>query len=238
MVSTDYYTVDNRKDSTEAINNTQVNVSSDGYTSSVSSDTLTNNDFLKLMIQELKMQDPTKPMDSDRMMDNQLKMSTIESNLAMSESMEALRASYSVSALATAANMVGKTISNGEMDDDGLLKSYKVETVENIDGELYVTARQMVGYTDIIQNTDTEEFVVYDANGFLYDGDTKLDFRVELDENNNFILNEDGEIQLIDENGDTVTDDAVLSKYIYYGSTIAYADDVNELPISSITEIR
>ena len=35
------------------------------YTQSVSNDQLTTNDFLKLMIEELKLQDPTKPMDSD-----------------------------------------------------------------------------------------------------------------------------------------------------------------------------
>ena len=33
------------------------------YTQSVSNDSLTTNDFLKLMIEELKLQDPTKPMD-------------------------------------------------------------------------------------------------------------------------------------------------------------------------------
>ena len=38
------------------------------YTQSVSNDSLTTNDFLKLMIEELKLQDPTKPMDSAKML--------------------------------------------------------------------------------------------------------------------------------------------------------------------------
>jgi len=47
------------------------------YTQSVSNDSLTTNDFLKLMIEELKLQDPTKPMDSAKMLSTQMQMSTL-----------------------------------------------------------------------------------------------------------------------------------------------------------------
>ena len=96
------------------ITSSTVGYDGNSYTSNVSNDQLTNEDFLTLMMEEMKMQDPTKPMDSAAMMDSQLQMSTIESNLAMSESMEALRASYANSSLSTAANLIGKTVGNGE----------------------------------------------------------------------------------------------------------------------------
>ncbi|PKN14930.1 MAG: hypothetical protein CVU67_03090, partial [Deltaproteobacteria bacterium HGW-Deltaproteobacteria-24] len=51
--------------------NTVVDASGNTYTSAVSNDKLTNSDFLKLMLEELKLQDPTKPMDSSQMMQNQ-----------------------------------------------------------------------------------------------------------------------------------------------------------------------
>ncbi len=68
-------TVDNVKTATS------VGADGNSYTTGVSNDKLTNDDFLKLMLTELKYQDPTKPMDSASMMDSQLQMSSIETNL-------------------------------------------------------------------------------------------------------------------------------------------------------------
>ncbi len=220
------------------VTNSAVDAYGNSYTSAISNDKLTNEDFLNLMIQELKMQDPTKPMDSAAMMDSQLQMSTIESNLAMSESMEALRASYANSALSTAANLIGKTVGNGELGDDGFTKSYKVETITNEDGELYISARQMTGLSDVLQNTETEAFTIYDGSGFIYEDDEKTEYRVSLDEKGNFILDESGEVQILDADGELVTDEDITSRYTYYGSTITYADYPEQLPLSSITEVR
>ena len=225
-----------------AVDSVQVNSATDvngnSYTTAVSNDKLTNEDFLNLMIQELKMQDPTKPMDSAAMMDSQLQMSTIESNLAMSESMEALRMSYANSSLSTAANLIGKTVGNGEMGADGTTKSFKVETISNQDGELYVMARQMVGLSDVLQNTQTEAFTAYDPAGNIYEDDEMTDYRVSLDPNGNFVLDENGEVVILDTDGEVVTDEEITSKYTYYGSTIVYADMPEELPMGSITEVR
>jgi len=132
-----------------AVDNVQVNskvdVNGNSYTAAVSNDKLTNEDFLNLMIQELKMQDPTKPMDSNEMMSSQLQMSTIEANLNMSKSMDALKLSYANSALSTSANLIGKVVGTAELGENGLTKSYKIETISQEDGELYASARQMTG---------------------------------------------------------------------------------------------
>jgi len=49
------------------------------------------------------------------------------------------------SALSTAAGLIGNIIEDGTIGEDGLQKSFKVETVENKDGEMFVNARQLVG---------------------------------------------------------------------------------------------
>ena len=122
-------------------------VAKDGntYTAAVSNDTLTNDDFLKLLLEEMKMQDPTKPMDSQKMMDTQLQMSTIQANTDMTNAMTKLQAAYSDSALSTAAGLIGNIIEDGSISDTGLQKSYKVETVENIAGDMSVNARELTG---------------------------------------------------------------------------------------------
>ena len=74
--------------------NTVVDANGNTYTSAVSNDKLTNSDFLKLMLEELKLQDPTKPMDSSQMMQNQMQMSTIETNTATIEAMKSLQNSF------------------------------------------------------------------------------------------------------------------------------------------------
>ena len=229
-----------------AVDNVEVSSSVDSYgnsyTSAISNDALTNEDFLNLMIEELKNQDPTKPMDTAAMMDNQLKMSTIESNLEMSQSMEALRASYANSALSTAANLIGHVVENGEMGDDGLLKSYEVETVENIDGELYVNARQMTGVVDGMQNTETGDIVRYDANGYFYpigseEGSEQM-YQLVLDSDGRFTYNDDGTLKMNDENGNLITDETILSQYAYAASAYTYAEETSLIPLNTVMKVR
>ena len=220
------------------ITNSAVGLDGNSYTSNVSNDQLTNEDFLTLMMEEMKMQDPTKPMDSAALMDSQLQMSTIQSNLDMSEAMMALQASYGASALSTAASMIGHVVEDGSLDDSGILKSYKVETVENRDGELFVNARQMVGMTDVLQDSSTEELIMYDSDGFIYDGETKTDNRVSLDYEGRFEFNEDGTLKLLDQDGNVETDTAITEKYLFAGSSVRYAETQSIIAMSSILEVR
>jgi len=119
------------------------------YTTSVSNDQLTNEDFITLMLTELSLQDPTKPVDSASMMDTQLQMSTIEANMATIEAMESLSASLTQTSLADSANMIGKIVENGAVNEDGDLKQYQISSVESQDGTIYATAYEIIGYDDV-----------------------------------------------------------------------------------------
>jgi len=219
---------------------TQSSVGFDGnsYTTAVSNDQLTNQDFLKLMLQEMKQQDPTKPMDSAKLMDTQLKMSTIQSNMDMSKSLAALQQSYAASSLATASNMIGRAVQDGSTDDKGQSKLFKVETIENKDGQLYANARQITGMKDGLADSDTKELIMYDADGYIYNGDTKTNYRIALDANKRFTYNADKTLKILDNNNNVVTDEAITSKYVYAGSSALYADNTTTIPLSSIQEVQ
>ena len=219
------------------ITSSVVGIDGNSYTDNISNDKLTNDDFLKLMMEEMKMQDPTKPMDSAALMDSQLKMSTIESNMDMAESMKSLQASYAASSLSTAANMIGHTIKDGSTGSDGLPKIFSVDTVENIDGELYVNAREIVGVTDALKNPETEELIMYDSDGFIYEDDAKTENRVALDNNGRFTYNDDGSLMLLDEDGNVITDEDITSKYAYAGSSHRYSETKSSIALKSISEV-
>ncbi len=116
------------------------------YTSGISNDGLTNEDFLKLMLEELKLQDPTKPMDSASMLDSQMQMSSIQTNLSTIEAMESLQNSFSQMALATATDVIGRIVEDGNLGDDGVPRSYQITSVEADEGEVIATGYQVIGY--------------------------------------------------------------------------------------------
>ncbi|RXJ56253.1 flagellar hook assembly protein FlgD [Candidatus Marinarcus aquaticus] len=130
--------------------NSEVGVDKNGnpYTKAISNDKLTNEDFLQLMLQELKLQDPTKPMDSTQMMDSQLQMSTLETNMATIDAMKSLQSSFAQTALSSASNIIGQIIETGEMSEAGVQKQFKVNSVEIINGTLYMQGHQIVGYNE------------------------------------------------------------------------------------------
>lgn len=119
------------------------------YTSAVSTEGLQSEDFLTLMLTELSMQDPTDPVDSASMMNTQLQLSTLEANLATVEAMESLQTSFQQSALSSSSALIGNIVENGETDDDGNLKQYKVSSVEGTDGTILLSANEITGYYDV-----------------------------------------------------------------------------------------
>lgn len=119
------------------------------YTTSVSNDTLSSDDFIQLMITELSLQDPTKPVDSSTMSDSQLQSSTIEANYAMVDAMESLTSSFNQTTLSDSTSMIGRTVENGNTNEDGELIQYQVSSMSSIDGSVYATAYELLGYDDM-----------------------------------------------------------------------------------------
>ena len=214
-----------------------VGVDGNTYTTAVSNDKLTNDDFLKLMLEQMKQQDPTKPQDTNAIMESQLKMSTIQSNYDMSTAMAALQSAYATSALATASSMVGRIVEDGSLDADGILKSYKVQTVENTDGELYVNALAMTGYTDTLYDTENESYLLYDSNGYILNEDgTNTGIQVKM-EDGRFVTDSSGNITLLDQDGNTITDATTIAKYVTDGPVVKYDTETTKILVSSIDKI-
>ncbi len=210
------------------------------YTTKEDPNELSNDDFLTLLLEEMKMQDPTEPMDSQRMMDSQLQMSTIKANTNMADAMASLQTAFSNSVLSTAANLIGNIVENGEYGDDGLVKSYKVETVENIDGEMYVNTKQLTGLIDnlvsVVDGTATS--LNYDTNGYIYEDGSITDIRIKLTSDGRFDFDENTNIQLINDNDEIITDSEIIDKYQYNGSSIQYSEDITTIAMTSIDKIR
>lgn len=140
------------------------------YTTAVSNDKLTNQDFLKLMLEEMKMQDPTKPMDSQNMLNSQMQMSSIETNLAMVNAMTSLQNSFSQMSISTAANMVGRIVEDGTYNDAGDPKGYMVSAVELNNGEITLKGYEATGYDSTTGNVTYSDTL----SSILYNNVTKI----------------------------------------------------------------
>lgn len=125
------------------------------YTASIANDRLTNNDFLKLMLEELKMQDPTKPMDSQNMLNMQMQMSSIETNLQLVSSIQAMQTAMNQSNLSNASSLINRIVENGEYGEDGKLKQFLVSSVALENGVVVLSANQITGY-----DTTNDKFIL------------------------------------------------------------------------------
>ena len=126
----------------------QTGVDGNTYTTQVINDQLTNKDFLRLFLEELKSQDPTKPMDADKLLDNQLKMNQIQANNEMINSLKTLSQTYKTSLLANAVNFINKTIQSSEIGEGGKNLTYKITSVEQQDGEVILVGKKVTGIDD------------------------------------------------------------------------------------------
>lgn len=118
-------------------------------TSAVSNDELQSEDFITLMLTQLKLQDPTSTVDSSTMMETQLQLASLEASTATVEAMEALQSTFEQSALSSSASLIGNIVENGDTDDEGNNKQYRISSVSMNDGEISLTAYELTGYYDV-----------------------------------------------------------------------------------------
>ncbi len=225
------------------INNVGTSVGIDGnkYTTAVTNDQLTTNDFLKLMIQELKLQDPTKPMDSARMLNTQMQMSTLNANMEMVKSMQSIQTAFNQSSLSTATGIIGKHVENGQVAEDGVTsKAFVVRSIENIDGDIKATVQRMLYLEQVIiqkdpNNADAKpKMINYDAAGNIFNEKGERTGEKVVLTNPGVPLIKDGNIVILDEAGDEVAS----HNFSMAGESIpVYSDAIDQISFSSITKI-
>ncbi|NVJ52292.1 MAG: flagellar biosynthesis protein FlgD [Campylobacteraceae bacterium] len=219
-------------------NNVTVNssrgVDGNSYTTSVANDELTNQDFLRLMLEQLKMQDPTKPMDSDQMLTTQMQMSSINTNLETIETMKFLANSFKQSNLSNAATIIGKNIEDGNIGENGVSKAYTVRSVEVVDGDVMVKAQQILYIEDQVRDKDGN-YVFYDVKGQILDEDGKpTGKKVALEDPGKVIVDKDGNPVILDKNNEIIED----SEYTVDGSTMpVYSNQLSVIPYAQVTKI-
>ena len=220
--------------------NTSTGVDGNLYTNNVSNDQLSTNDFLKLMIEELKLQDPTKPMDSAKMLQTQMQMSTLNSNLSMVKTLESIQKAFTQSSISTATGVIGKHVENGSVAEDGVTnKAFIVRSIENIDGDIRATVQRMLYLEQIVTipdpNDDTKtQTVNYDAAGYIYDENGKKTGQKIALSNPGTPLVKDGNLVILDEEGVEIKD----HKFKSSGQSMpVYSDATEQISFSSITKI-
>ncbi|RBQ29748.1 flagellar hook assembly protein FlgD [Aliarcobacter vitoriensis] len=210
------------------------------YTQSVSNDQLTTNDFLKLMIEELKLQDPTKPMDSAKMLSTQMQMSTLNANQEMIKALQSIQTAFNQSSLSTATGVIGHKVENGSTYDDGTSKQFAVTSIEMQDGEVIVVGREYKYsiYEIAIKEGEGDDAkykaVAYDSNGNILDDKGEKTGKTVVLESIGKPKVQDGKMIIKDEDGKEIKDHS----YLFTGTTYPqYADEDIKFPFSSITKI-
>jgi len=74
---------------------------------------LTSNDFMKLFITQLQYQDPTKPMDTEKMLEQTSQMTQLETNNELKKDLEKLITNMNISTQYSAVNIIGKMANTG-----------------------------------------------------------------------------------------------------------------------------
>ena len=97
---------------------------------------LDSQDFMKLFIAELEHQDPTKPMDTDKMIEQTSQMSNLEMNTNMQKTLTKLTSQLAQSQTLTTINAIGKMGDTGNryinVTDGETSKSFDLYFGDNI----------------------------------------------------------------------------------------------------------
>lgn len=85
--------------------------------------TVDYNSFLKLLIAELRNQDPTQPMDPTQQMSQLASFSSVEQAVQMNTKLDAL---ITMSALSQAESAIGRTLTSGDGSIHGVISSVQI----------------------------------------------------------------------------------------------------------------
>lgn len=97
--------------------------------------TLGKDDFLKLLLLELKYQDPTSPMDSEKILTQTSQLATLESSENTNKALEALAASLTSSMQYSGISAIGKiadTGSNAIVLEEGSSSDFQIYFPNNV----------------------------------------------------------------------------------------------------------
>ena len=94
---------------------------------------LTPEDFLQILIAELTSQDPFEPMDNGELLNQLSDISSLQSNVNLSDNLSNLIAQQRLS---TASTLIGRFVT--AMDSEGQVASGVVESVRVVDGVPYL----------------------------------------------------------------------------------------------------
>jgi flagellar basal-body rod modification protein FlgD len=107
--------------------------------------------FLKLLLTELKYQDPTSPMDTDKMVNQEAQMSQLEQSINVSKSLDKLAAFMNKSGRDSAVSYLGREVEIPSVDEPGEYISGIIDEVKFRDGTpIFVVDGREVTQADII----------------------------------------------------------------------------------------
>ena len=230
------------------------------YTTAVSNDKLESSDFITLMLTELKLQDPTNTVDSGSMLDTQLQLSNLEANTATVTAMESLQSTFEQSALSSSSAIIGHIIENGETDDEGNAKQYKVSSVSMNDGEISLTAYELSNYYDvysfdevtssseIVDSSNENSFITLtnsDGTNYTFStyNKTYADLATEISQNSGLTAsvaqNSNGNYQMVVSvsGGSSSISQNNLALSYSQDSATAYSNEAKTIAYNTITKI-
>ncbi len=153
-----------------AVTNTSTSVSSGtNTTASNPKAELKSQDFMKLLLTELQYQDPTSPMDSDKMLTQTSQLSALEAQNATKLAMENMTTAFKTSANYSLSSSIGK------MADTGLT-GLQVQNGNGGKFDVYLPVDTISSTVSIVDSTGNTVYKTFDKNGAKTAGIFQVDW--------------------------------------------------------------